>query len=266
MPPPSPLSRLLSLLSLLASARALSLAPAAPAPARLQARQALLEALPPGKPPSLLDALTMGRVNQLEAAGTPPSTAEFLALGIAGRWELLATVRDAAKLEPGFSPAAANAAAGAPQQGAPKPPVPMGVARAEVRVEPTDRTILASAWFQIRDGTGEQIGAKLEVESSFTFEDDAITGKAVVDLRSSNATRLMLPTRDPGCRIDALMEALHARLSPEFSLAAGDEYKLRLQTTYLDESVWITRSAPFCCSVFHRADDEMAWLQANGSA
>jgi hypothetical protein len=229
---------------------------------RLTARTALLEALPLGQPPKLLDRPSMVLVNRLEAAGTPPSTAEFLSLGLQGRWELIATVRDAAKLEPGFSPAAANAVgAAAAHQGAPRPPVPMGVARAEALIRPDDRAFLSSAWFQLRDGRGEQIGAKLEVESRFTFEDDAITGKAVLDLRSSGGTRLMLPTRNPGCSVDALMEALHARLSPEYSLAEGAEYMLRLQTTYLDESIWVTRSAPFCCSVYHRADDEMAWMQ-----
>jgi hypothetical protein len=207
----------------------------------------------------------MALVNSLEAAGTPPSTAEFLSLGLQGRWELVATVRDAAKLEPGFSPAAANAKS-ATAASAPRPPVPMGIARAEALIRTDEREFLSSAWFQLRDGDGEQIGAKLEVESRFTFENDVVTGKAVLDIRSSGGTRLLLPTRNPGCSVDALMEALHARLSPEYSLAPGEDYVLRLQTTYLDESIWISRSAPFCCSVFHRTDDEMAWMEGKGAA
>lgn len=238
-----------------------------PTSPRLAARAALLEALPLGQPPKLLDRPSMALVNRLEAAGTPPSTAEFLSLGLQGRWELIATVRDAAKLEPGFSPAAAHAVgATAALEGAKRPPIPMGVARAEALIRPGDREVLSFAWFQLRDGTGEQVGAKLEVESRFTFVDDAITGKAVLDLRSSGRTRLMLPTRNPGCSVDALMGALHARLSPDFSLAEGAEYVLRLQTTYLDESIWVTRSAPFCCSVYHRADDEMAWMESGAPA
>jgi len=231
---------------------------AQPLSRRLVARAALLAALPLGQPPTLLDRPAMVLINRLEAAGTVPTTTEFLSLGLQGRWALVGTIRDAARLEPGFSPAAANAVAGA--EAAPETaPVPMRVARAEAVFRPDE--MRSSAWFQLRDAAGEQVGAKLEVDSRFSFENDKVTGKAVVDVRSTGAPRLLLPTSNPGCSIDALMESLHACLSPEFSLIEGAEFKLRLQTTYLDESIWVTRSAPFCCSVYHRADDEMAWLQ-----
>lgn len=227
---------------------------------RLAARSALLDALPPNQPPKLLCATTIVLINRLEASGSPPSTAEFLSFGLQGRWSLLATVRDAARLEPGFSPATANAVPGSRStNGLPPFPVPMGIARAEVAVLPNELLVRSAAWFQLVDASGQQLGAKLEVDSRFAFELDAMQGRAVMDLSSCGNTRLMLPTSRPGCSIDTLMEALHARLSPDFSLEDGEEgqqFKLRLQTTYLDEMFWVTRSAPFCCTVYRRADDQ----------
>ena len=234
-----------------------STASAASSP-RLAARSALLRSLEPNSPPRLLNAEHMALIGQLEAAGTTPTTEDFLQLGLQGRWSLCATIRNAGLLEPGMSPAHA-AASGA--GGAAGGLLPIGIARAETALSIGNSTVRSRAWFQLLDGERKQVGALLDVESRFAFESDSVTGARLLALRPARPPRLALKTNDLGCSIDALVEALHAQLSPEFALVEGEQYdRLRLSTTYLDESLWVARAAPHCCSVFYRADDEMAWL------
>ena len=253
----------LTLLLTLLAAPALSVvstASAASSP-RLAARSALLRSLEPNSPPRLLNAEHMALIGQLEAAGTTPTTEDFLQLGLQGRWALCATIRNAGLLEPGMSPAHA-AASGA--GGAAGGLLPIGIARAETALSIGNSTVRSRAWFQLLDGERKQVGALLDVESRFAFESDSVTGARLLALRPARPPRLALKTNDLGCSIDALVEALHAQLSPEFALVEGEQYdRLRLSTTYLDESLWVARAAPHCCSVFYRADGEMAWLSGD---
>ena len=219
---------------------------------RLALRQALLESLNPlataAAPADIDDPLLADNVHALEATLTQPATSFFLALGIGGTWHLRATGRAAA----------ANAALDAysATDAAPRPlavgalGAHVAVRRAQVDMAEGGR-VLSTASFDVAEPDGSVLAGTLRVESTAELVRDRADSLRLRGL----GRQLALPSMPRRLGIPELMECLHAQLSADFSLVEGDAYALQLITTYLDDKLWIVRSAGMWCSVWERLED-----------
>lgn len=102
-------------------------------------------------------------------------------------------------------------------------------------VEKKNELIMNDSAIVADDDAGERLAGTLELSSSFEISP---LEAATCILRASDC-RLILP-RAPAVPIELMMEALHARLTPEFALSEGR--RLELTTTYLDERMRICRA------------------------
>jgi len=213
-------ARLLEIVLLLLHARiARSLAPAAVG-SRVSARNNLLELLPPG-PPSVVDARMSRLLSELEVTGATPATPLFLTLGISGTWSLRAI---------GLSSPDEPPADGPHEQ-------EVKLLSAEQHVW-ADGRMLSLASFEVDDGC-ERLAGTLEVDSQYSL----VPSLSDSLLLKGAGMRLRLPRPPRQVPLPQMMTALHASLSSEFSLSEGDEFSLRLQTTYLDDQLRVTRCA-----------------------
>ena len=201
-------SRLLLLAATLASAGAL-LVPPAVALVRQEVALEIRRRLPPAGTPVVMDDEFRGLIESLEELEATPATAEFLSLGVQGRWALRAM---------SAPPSAADGAA--------------SVTLLDVeQCVAAGGAVESAARFRLRD---EELSGVLTVSSALSLTPRADT----LDLRTSGRS-LSVPRAPTRLSVPSMMEALHAQLSPDFR--ADDGVRLGLQTTYLDESIRITR-------------------------
>ena len=182
-------------------------------------------------------------VNELELLEAVPASSGFLELGLRGTWSLRGTMP---AIETEAKPAAdiiRSFYAGIEL-------VELLDVGARFDAEPRG-ALTASCRFRV---LADDLLGKLQVELTAGSDPDRVDTIHVV----TNGRKLLLP-RAPSCEVPAMMEALHANLPAEF---LGDEgVRLGLQTTYLDETLRITRcttrSLAGSCSVHLRLADDV---------
>ncbi len=198
---------------LLGTAVSAAMVPLAPiSEQRSLLRASLLQLLPAhGAAPAHISDELAELVQQLEELEYTPATAAFHSLGVAGGWDLRAM-----SSPPGE--------AGAVQ-----------LRGAEQAITP-EGTLTSWASFVLEEGEpqGDALRGVLEVSSTLSLTPRADS----LDLRTSGRS-LRVPRAPAALGVPALLEQLHAQLSPDYR--ADDGVRLGLQTTYLDEEVRITR-------------------------
>jgi len=219
--------------------------PAASSASRLELRDELLSLLPPsGTGPQPLEARAFELVKELELLEAVPASSGFLELGLRGAWSLRGTMpaTDETEAEPAAKDVLRSFYAGVEL-------VELIDVGARFDAEPRG-AITASCQFRV---LADDLVGRLEVDLTAGIDPDRVDTIHVV----TNGRKLLLP-RAPSCEVPAMMEALHANLPAEF---LGDEgVRLGLQTTYLDETLRITRcttrSLATTCAVHLRLADD----------
>ena len=183
---------------------------------RLALRTELLSLLPPGSAPRPLAGRAVELVRQLELLETVPATPGFLTMLANGDWNLVG-VQDPPERE------------AAPTSESPPPAVEVLEVCQELDFS-TERAT-ASARFRVVE---DDLVGELVLDAIV-----AQNGARADTLNYVTTGRQLKIKRAPSCPVPAMMEALHAQLSHDF---LGDEgVLLGLQTTYLDETLRITR-------------------------
>ena len=214
------LSALILSVSLLTPIEKLAATVKTPVSDRLALRAELIALLPPdGTTPRALAGRAAELVSELELLESIPMTPEFLSLGVSGAWALKAVGEPtepqppSTVVEAGLSPAVEI----------------LGVQQELDLAKQTSRGVVQ---FRVVD---DDLSGSLELDAIA-----AIGGERGDTVNYVTTERkLQLPRVPSCCTVPAMMEALHASLSHDW---LGDEgVRLGLQTTYLDESLRITR-------------------------
>jgi len=176
---------------------------------------ALLGPAGPSTPPRLMHGEILEAVEALEALEFCPETADFHSIGIRGDWDLRALT---------------------------EPPHPDAIAAFETRVAgvdlravtqsiSSDGKVLSAVDFELEE---DGIRGRLEVEAMMSLTPAA----DILDLRTGGR-KLSMPRMPKSMEVPEMLKALHGRLSTDFR--ADDGVRLGMQTTYLDETLRITR-------------------------
>ena len=197
-------------------AGACALTPSATLPTeRMALRTELLSLLHPDRPHPLAGR-AVELVRQLELLQTVPATPGFLTMLANGDWNLIG-VQDTAECE---TP---------PTTEIPPPAVELLEVRQDLDFSTETSTNIARFRVVKDDLIGElQLNAIV-----------ARNGARADTLNYVTTGRQLKIKRAPSCPVPAMMEALHAQLSHDFLSDEG--VLLGLQTTYLDETLRITR-------------------------
>ena len=171
----------------------------------------------PAGPPCRLAGRTAEIVEALELLEAVPATSEFLSLGVSGSWELRG-VKDSSELS---------------EADASRSTLPPAVELLEVQQELDVAAETARGLVKFRVVADDMLGS-LDLSAIAAHNAEHADTLNFV----TSARQLHLP-RAPSCAVPDLMHALHAGLSHDF---LGEEgVRLSLQTTYVDESLRITR-------------------------
>jgi len=197
---------------------------------RVELRDELLSLLPneDNARPVVLEGRALEVLEALELLESVPASSAFLQFGLRGTWSLRGTVASTELRE--------VAASGLPT-------VPEGAPDVEL--------LSAGATYGSDGDDGTQAGAT-SATCEFRVVEDDLVGALEVDLTAgldpdrsdtifvkTNGRKLQMPRAPAICDVRAMMESLHAQLPAEF---LGDEgVRIGLQTTYLDETLRITR-------------------------
>jgi hypothetical protein len=203
----------------LAFVPALMPTPLAPTPrTRQELRVELLDALELGSQTPQASHLMVGRVEELvkelELLEAVPATSEFTMLGTAGDW----TLRTYSPPEGALPPSASD--------------VKLSVDEVTQHIDAEGLLGRSAVLFRC-----EGMRGTYSVEHGINANSDMTGREDTVHLVASGR-QLSLP-RAPSCGVEQLMIELHAQLPYDFLSDEG--VRLSMQTTYLDESLRITR-------------------------
>ena len=203
---------MLSLVALAPSGLAISTAPAAEPAVRARdlLRSDVLSLLPKGAgAPAIASGALLAAVEELELQGVTPASPEFLSLALgAGAWELRA-----------IGPADGAAAPSASEL--------VQINGVECRVD--GERIRTSTSFALAD---EELVGSLEASAAWSSTTRADTLHLVAD-----GLELSMPRAPAGCGVPALV----GELLQSSHVAADEGAKFSLQTTHLDEGLWVAR-------------------------
>ena len=182
---------------------------------RVALSAALVALLPSEGAPAFATGDLLSAIESLEALEYGPETAEFHRIGVTGHWAL----RSASE----------------PTHASPLEAFEMRTADIDIlSVEQTidgDGSLRTAVQFHL---PADALDGRLEIDGTLALTPMVDS----LDLRTSGR-RLSLKQAPSTIGIPDLMKALHARLGPE---SRGEEgVRIGLQTTYMDESLRITR-------------------------
>lgn len=209
---------------------------------RLALREELLSLLPTGAP-FTIDGRAQELVEEIELLESIPATSAFLTFGLNGAWALRGSKLPEEHI--------AAAAAAQPL----KAPASELVEILDVTQELDTVSLESRSAVRFRCDDGALEG-KLLLMAEVNANADLVGGREDTIQLLSGDRKLELARQPSSCSIVELMGALHSQLPYDFLGDAG--VRLSMQTTYLDETLRITRcttrALATACSVHVRAD------------